>query len=358
MIDADRVLRPLQEARTAIEGLDTYDSPAALTEALRATWQAVDRTLRLLLRSDPAAPDDVRLSALSEQMSVDDVLVALRRRDLISLTVAGLVHELSQAVKRAMTVGPRAADADAGHAAVYALESEIRALAHGAVAGNPAGGTAGSDTAAGAGLAGMAGSRPGRPDAASVDAAAPDPQAGARWLDVLQRPGRRALVLAGAAVAVLVAAVLLVLLLGGPSELEHGVAAFRDGRDGVAEQHFRAALLRDDGDVTARLYLARILRRQDRTQEAADMLRAAARLAPRDPAVRRELGHLLLSLDRAPAAAEQYRTAVELDPDEPLNWVGLVHALRRAGDPSADDWYRRAPAEAQSMIRTGPPAAR
>jgi cytochrome c-type biogenesis protein CcmH/NrfG len=69
--------------------------------------------------------------------------------------------------------------------------------------------------------------------------------------------------------------------------------------------------------------------------------------------VRRELGHLLLSLNRAPAAAEQYRMAVELDPEEPLNWVGLVQALQHAGDASAEEWLRRAPAAAQAMIRTG-----
>jgi Flp pilus assembly protein TadD len=332
MIDADRVLRPLQDAGTAIDGLDTYDSPAALLDALRATWHAVERTLRLLLRADPGTPEDVRLSALSPELPLPDVVQSLRRRDLISMTVAGRVHELGQAVGRAESSGARPSDADLAHGVVYGLESEIRALGR---------------------------REEPRPPAAAAQAVADDdvveetsPAAATGLRFQLGRPGRRSLLAAGIAGAVLVAAVAAVLLLGGGSDLEQGVAAFRDGRDGMAEQHFRAALQRDDGNVTARLYLARILRRQDRIQEAGDQLRTAVRLAPRDPAVRRELGHLLLSLNRAPAAAEQYRTAVELDPDEPLNWVGLVHALQRAGDPAADEWLRRAPSSAQAMIRT------
>jgi tetratricopeptide (TPR) repeat protein len=330
MIDADRVLRPLQEASSAIDELDTYSSPAALLDALRATWHAVDRTLRCLLRGDPGAPDEIRLSALSDELSTDDVVLALRRRDLISMTVAGRIHEFGQAVQRAGASGARAGDADTAHAAVYALESEVRALAW----------PSGPDPA----RPGTAAQEVGNEDAADVS-----PLPGL----VPRMPGHRALLLAAIAGVVLVAAVLLVLLLGRTSDMEHGVAAFRDGRHDVAEQYFRGVLQRDAGHVTARLYLARILRRQGQTEEAADQLRTAARLAPRDPAVRRELGHLLLSLNRAPAAAEQYRMAVELDPEEPLNWVGLVQALQHAGDASAEEWLRRAPAAAQAMIRTG-----
>jgi tetratricopeptide (TPR) repeat protein len=339
MIDADRVLRPLQDASRAIEELDTYASPAALLEALRATWSAVGRTVRVLLRSDPGAPDEVRLAALSDELSVDDVVLALRRRNLISLTVAGRIHELGQALQRAEQTGARASDADIAHAAVYGLESEIRGLTR----------PAGRDAVE---------SRSGDPATPDTAAAVPAEDAGSAASSreagaVLPRPGRRALLLAAVAGVLLVAAVLLVLLLGRTSDMDQGVTAFREGRHEVAEQHFRAVLQRNSDDVTARLYLARILRRQGRTQEAGEQLRTAVGLAPRDPAVRRELGHLLLSLNRASAAAEQYRTAVELDPEEPLNWVGLVQALERAGDPSAEQWLRRSPAAAQAMIRTG-----
>jgi tetratricopeptide (TPR) repeat protein len=284
----------------------------------------------------------VRLSAFAPELSLDDVMVALRRRDLVSLTMAGRVHELGQAVRRTASTGARPADADLAHSVVYGLESEIRALGRGHAPsvqhghGGPA-------------------RVPDPEDADEEELVQGRSRLRPAWLG---RPGRRALVLAGTAVALLVLATAAVLVLGGSSEMERGVAAFRDGRDGVAEQHFRTALQRDEENVTARLYLARILRKQGRNQEAADQLRSAVRLAPRDAAVRRELGHLLVSLNRAPAAVEQYRTAVELEPDEPLNWVGLVQALERAGDPSAEEWLRRAPSAAQAMIRTGRPEGR
>jgi tetratricopeptide (TPR) repeat protein len=343
MIEPDRVLRPLHEARPAVEGLETYESPAALLEALRATWHAVDRALRTLLRTDPGAPDPLRLSALSDGLSLDEVLTALRRRDLLTMALAGRIHEFAQSLRRAEQDGVRAADADNALAVVHALEAEVHAL--GRAAARPAPQT----TAAAVALADD-------PGEAAFGEDGPGWSGGVwRGLGLAWRRTPRSVLLVVTGVMLLAAAVALVLLLGGDNEMERGVEAFREGRSGVAEQHFRSVLERDPDNVNARLYLGRILRSQDRIQESADLLRAAVRLAPRDPAVRRELGYLLLALDRAPAAAEQFRMAVELDPDEPLGWVGVVEAMRRAGDPAAEDWLRRAPAEAQAMVRTGRP---
>jgi Flp pilus assembly protein TadD len=334
MMDRDRVLRPLDEARPSIDQLQEYESPVALEEALRATWHAVDSTLRGLLRSDARVPDSVRLSALSRQeLSTDAVVTELRRHDLIALTLAGEIHELSRGLERWNRSDVRAADADQALHVVAELRRAVLRL------GMPA------------------------PDPTAAAAAAPYPidpaDPGAQDADAPAarggepRPLRRPVVVVAAVAVLLVLATALVLIFGRSSDLEDGIAAFRDGRAGVAEQHFRAALQQDRDNVTARLYLARILREQGRHQEAADLLRDAAALAPRDAAVRRELGYLFLTLNRPQQAAAQFRQSVELEPEEPLGWVGLVQALRRFDLSAADLALSRAPAAAQAMIRSG-----
>jgi tetratricopeptide (TPR) repeat protein len=334
MIETDRVLRPLREAEPAIEQLDTYESPVVLTEALRATWQAVDRTLRTLLRSDASAPDSIRLTALSpEQMSADAVMLELRRRDMVSLAVAGRVHELRHALRRAEAGTVRAADADNAREVVRSLIEEVHGAARRA------------NTSSDAHVASPPPFPPqGDPHAGDEDA----PAVRIGWSGAQTRP----LLLAATAMALLLCAVLAVFLFGDGSELEQGVAAFSDGRMDVAEQHFRAALRHDADDTTARLYLARILRRESRHQEAADLLRDAAALDPDDAAIRRELGYLFMDLDRPAYAGTQFRRAVEIDAEDPLNWVGLVHALALSGDSAAAaEWLRRAPAAAREMVR-------
>jgi tetratricopeptide (TPR) repeat protein len=327
MIEPDRVLRPLQEAEPAIDQLETYESPVALSDALRATSDAVERTLRALLRSDANAPDSIRLSALSPQeMTLDAVLTELRRRDLITLGLAGRYHELRQAVERAARNEVRAADADNARDVVRCVKQEVRSLAR---------------------------RRADAPSPAEEPALAGHE---AEWDDVAfesraDRVVRRPLYVAAAALLIVVGAIAAILLFGGGSDMEKGVQAFREDRKGVAEQHFRAALERDEDNNTARLYLARILREQGRNEEAARLLRAAVSSDPRDEGVRRELGYLFIQLNRPAAAVEQFRQAVELNATEPLNWVGLVESLRRADDPAAAEALRRAPPEAQTMIR-------
>jgi tetratricopeptide (TPR) repeat protein len=344
MIEQDRVLRPLEEARSAIEKLATYESPAALQEALRATWHAVELTLRILLRSDTAAPDEVRLTALSrDDMPLDTVVAELRRRDRITLSLAGRLHELRQAVERAEAGAVRAGDADTGRDVVQRLRREITALpaqpAASGAAGDRGEPAAGSASYRAAGVA----------EEARASEGDPLTPAHRRLTGSLQRP-----VLAVAGGVMLLALVIaLVLLFGRSDDMEQGITAFRAGRGGVAEQHFRAVLQRDRDNVTARLYLARILREQDRYEESANLLRDAARLAPQDAAVRRELGYLFFALNRPEQAAVQFQQSVELEPDEPLGWVGLVQSLERAGDPTAALWLSRAPAAAQAMLRTG-----
>jgi tetratricopeptide (TPR) repeat protein len=340
MIEADRVLRPLQEAEPAIGKLDTYDSPAVLLDALRSTWQAVERTLRVLLRSDTSVPDTVRMAAMSStDMTFDAVLSELRRRDRVSIELAGRVHELGQTVRRAEHTGARPQDADLAQQVVAQVRREVhdaadrpmRASAHGAVVAEALG-----------------------------DDVHPVPRAerpARQRLDIqallARLPRSRPWVIGAATAATLLVVLLAVLVFGGGSDMEAGVEAFRQQRWGVAEQRFRAELSRNNDNVTARLYLARMLRQQGRTQEAADLLKAAARTDPRDPAVRRELGHLFLDLKQPALAVEQFKIAVEQGPEEQLNWVGLIEALYRAGDPTTEQWVTRAPPAVQAMVRSG-----
>jgi len=162
-------------------------------------------------------------------------------------------------------------------------------------------------------------------------------------------------------VAVAVAALVLVFLIigrladGTADAMDAAVAAFRAGRLAEAEAGFRTVLERDPENVSALLYLARIHRRENRFDAAADRLREAAALAPEDADVRRELGHLFIQLGRTEEGIRQYRRAVELAPEQAANWLALIRALRAIDSPEADEWLRRAPPEVQAALG-GPPA--
>jgi tetratricopeptide (TPR) repeat protein len=334
MTDRGRALRPLDDAAPAIARLEEYESPAELAEALRATWHAVDSSLRMMLRGDPAVRDELRMKAMSRaELSHDALITELRRRDAISLQLAGRVHELMQAGARAEQGTARQADADAALSAVALLRQELQ---------QPLPPASPHESLAPASSA--------EPESFSAPATTDDDVAGDRV--TLRRLARGPAILIVATLLLVIVAVVMVLLFGRPDDMGQGVQAFRAGNMNVAEQHFRAALARDRDNITARLYLARILRAQGRQQDAAEMLRVAANIAPQDAAVRRELGYLFLDLDRAPQAAQQFRQAVELDPAEELGWVGLYEALARDDDPAAAEVLRRAPASAQAMIRS------
>jgi tetratricopeptide (TPR) repeat protein len=175
------------------------------------------------------------------------------------------------------------------------------------------------------------------------------------------RRGRKFWLIAAGAVVALVALMVWVApgggtgfrLLSGSNSLEDGVEAFNAGRMGVAEEAFRRVLSRNPDNVSALLFLGRIMRRQGRRPEAAEALRRAAVQQPNDPDVRRELGNLFMDLQQPGAAAEQYRLAVNADPQEKLNWMGLVRALRAAGSlQAADQMLKRAPPEVQAALGT------
>lgn len=318
MDESAAALRPLDDAADAIDRLDGYETTAELASAVQAVRDAVERALRLRLRSDPSAPDSDRLSALSRDLSLDGVVRSLRTRDLISLEAAGSVHELEAAAARAGAGDPRPSDADAALRAVARLREDFGAGGRASVPPDPA---------------------PAWEEAVDPVAVAP-PERRDRWMAWL-----------GAALAVLfVAASAWVLMRGGASDYDAAVTAFRAGRLDSAEVAFRRVLEDRPADVDAMLYLGRIHRRQARFQEAADLLRQAAAAAPADSDVRRELGHLFMDLDQPAAAARQYERALETDPEEPRTWASLIRALRAAGDPRAERLLADAPAEVQALL--------
>ncbi|HSJ15217.1 MAG TPA: tetratricopeptide repeat protein [Longimicrobiales bacterium] len=334
MSEPDRVLAPLEEARGAIDQLESYATPQELAVALEAIGQAVERSLRQLLRRDASVPDATRLHVLDPGVvSLERVIVALRQQQRISLDAAHAVHELEQARQRAAAGEVRAADADQAAQAVRLLEHELRA-GRGAAAAD-------------ASLRASAHAAVTRGDLEVATHEVP-PNEIRSWQ-------RRGLLLALTLVVLALLTYVVLALLGRESALEQGVAAFEAGRMGVAEQQLRAALADDDANATASLYLGRLLRRQQRLPEAGDVLNAARKRHPRDADILRELGHLIArDLGRPAAAAEAYQRAVELEPEEAANWIALVQALRAAGDPTADLWLRRAPADVQAQLRRAP----
>lgn len=326
MIDSARVLQPLREAEDAVRRLGDYDSPEELARALDETWQAVERSLRLFLRADPAAPDSLRLAALSPaQLPVDQLLEALRRRELISLELAGTTHEFEQAAARARRGEVRAADADLAGRVVERLRTEVQAAGEAPV----------REAARNAAEARMLDEK-----AHSV----PQPEPRVRPFTVI-----------AAAVALLALVTLLVVLVVSlDSQMDDAIAAFEAQRLEAAESGFREVLQEAPDNITAHLYLGRIHRRQREYEEAAEHLRTASRLDRNDPDVLRELGYLFLDLGRPQAAAQHFRAALEAEPENTRNWIGLVRALRAAGDPGADELLRRAPPEVRAALARQP----
>ncbi|MGQ0814216.1 MAG: tetratricopeptide repeat protein [Gemmatimonadota bacterium] len=322
MIDSNRGLQPLQEAEPAIAKLQDYESTAELASALTATAAAVQRSLRYLLRADKTAPDDLRLSALSpSDLAPENLIPALRQRDLISLDLAHNIHELNQAAQRAERGGTRAADGDLAMRVVDQLRTEIKALgdrnvreiAHHAVE---------------AGALNQVHEVP--PEKAS-------------------RLPRR--LLPAVALGLVVVVALWLMLRDSPTE--RGVKHFERGEHEQAEQTLREVTEDDPGDATAAYYLATLYRRSQRYEEAGRVLRRAIEKNPVDPYLREEMGNLFMALNRPELAVRQYKIAQEQRPEEPRYWIKLVGAMRNAGDPEAEAVLQRAPEEARAMLQSG-----
>jgi tetratricopeptide (TPR) repeat protein len=339
MVEPDRVLQPLQEEAAAIGRLDAYATPAELADAVVAVRDAVDRSLRLLLRADPGAPEDVRLKALSaKDLPRDELIAGLRRRERISLGLAGVLHELERATARAVAGNVQADDAAVARRVVDGLRLEVRGSA---TAADTASDRAATDAAASDVAVGEAAHR----------IVATDRPAGPHRVDA---PGdvrsRKPLVLLAVALLGVAAVVILAVVRPAPSAVERGIEAFAASELAEAEAHFETALRDDSLDVDALLYLGRIYRRDGRFDDAARVLTRAQDAAPGDAGVRRELGYLFMDLGRPAFAARQFDRARELEPGNDRNWIALIRALRAAGDPESEVWLQRAPPEVRAAI--------
>ena len=94
----------MQRADAEIGKLDTYASAGELADAIVSVHAALERSVRLLLRTDAEAPEDARMSALAGDTSLDGVITALRRRDRVSMQLAGRLHE-SETIARRIAEG-------------------------------------------------------------------------------------------------------------------------------------------------------------------------------------------------------------------------------------------------------------
>ncbi len=349
MIDPSRVLLPLDEAEAAVRTLHGYRGTDELAAALQTVAAAIEHTLRLLLRADVRAPEALRLSALApDALPPAEVVDALRSSDLLSIDLAGAIHQTRAAAERAAAGDVRASDADAALHAVHSLRDAVRAAA--AAPPAAAGGSGGAAAGPGGAAAATSSAEPTAAGGSGPGTAGEPAAAGGAAVPASLRAGTRARGLWLLGAVALIAIVAMVLLARRSSATERGIAAFADGRMAAAEQQFERAVQDDSTDITARLYLARIFRRQQRYADAVGQLRIAAALAPDDADVRRELGNFFFERHRYDAAAEQYQRALELDPSTNLNWIGLIRALRAAGDPRSAEILQNAPAEVRATL--------
>lgn len=326
MIDANRALQPLDEAARAIGLLQTYESSTELASALQDTNAAVQRTLRSLLRFDRGAPDDLRMAALSPaELSADRLIPTLRQRDLISLQLAGSIHDLDQAARRAGQGQARASDADLAlrvvdqlreevHRRAQREEQDMRNVAHTAV---------------------TTGAVEEEPHIVPV--------AGGSRMD----PKKIAIIAGGALLVLLLVWALFL----RPSRMDRGIDAYQAGRFSEAQQIFQQEVDDDVANTTAAFYLARLYRKERRHADAAKVLRRAVEENPQDPNIQVEFGNVFMDLNQPAAAARRYQAAIEIEPENARNWVLLVRAQRAAGDPGAEATLQRAPEEARALLQ-------
>lgn len=351
---SDSALRALRAASDEVEALrsGSLSSSAARIHVLRVA-NSVDRALRRLLRDDEGIDLSLRLKALApEEIRIDAVLAELRRADRVPMGLAAGIHELFEARRRMEGEGaPTDADIvrtvgvfDLLDAAVQVAPAERAgswAEPRPTQPGERAGHAFGSPLPA---------SPSGHP-LSEAEAALIDDSGSA-----VSRPRSWILALVPVAAGLLLLAIWLVRGFG-PDPLAVGIELFERGEYEESAQHFWRYSEEHPDEVLPQLYLARVHRRMDRPELAAEAIRQAERIAPDDAAVDRELGFLLLDSGRADVAVDRFRAAVERDADSTEGWVGLVRALRESGrGAEVDAAIEDAPAEVRALLRRPSPA--
>jgi tetratricopeptide (TPR) repeat protein len=332
--DRESILKPLRSVADSLSALRTGDTPSRARAVVRVSG-AAETSLRRLLRDDPTAPVELRLRALSaEDVSADELLTELRRRDRIPMELAAAFHELSAAARRIQAGDePTPRDSELALGVVEGLDRHLASHHVPPPLADPV--AAREDT--------LIAPAPQEEPARAV------PSAGRRpW----------GLIAAGALVlALLVFGALWLTTLRRDDALAQGEAALREGRAAEAETQLRGYADRHPNEALPHLYLARIYRQGRRFPDAVRELKAGLAAAPNDARLHAEGGYLLLDAGRPADAVARFRTALRYDETLPTAWGGLVRALRESGHPDqADRVLAVAPADVRALLARGMPA--
>ena len=325
----ESALRPLRAVSSDIAALrGGTASPGALVRVARAA----ESTLRRVLRDDPTAPVELRLRALSaDDLSTDELLAELRRRDRLPLELAAGVHEL-ESISARVSEGaePGARDFETARTVADGLERHLLS------APTPSASIMEDPVLAEEAEAPI----PSHDDATRVHAV---PR------DVKRKP------LAWVAAALGIAAIIGLAAWAANGnrggDLERADDLVREGKIAEAAQVLRGYADARADDPEARIRLAAILREAGRRQDALREIRAGLISRGNDARLNSELGHLLIDSGRPAEAMRAFRKALDANQEDERAWVGLLRAMREAGMTAQVEQVRqRAPAAVRELV--------
>lgn len=325
----ESTLRPLRAASGDMAALRGGTASAG---ALVRVARAAESTLRRVLRDDPTAPVELRLRALSpDDLSSDELLAELRRRDRLPLELAAGMHELEAVSSRvAEGVEPSARDFEMARTVADGLERHL--------------------------LSAPASPAPLMEDpvlAEEAEAPIPAHDDATRVHAVPRDAGRNPLAwVAGAAGLLAIVALAAWAVRGNRGgDLARADQFVREGKIAEAAQLLRGYADARPDDPEGRVRLAALYREAGRRQDALRELRAAMISRGEDAALNSELGHLLIDSGRPAEAMRAFRRALDSDKEHERAWVGLLRAMREAGmGAQAEQVRERAPLAVRELV--------